>query len=38
VFVTSPLSAGLLVAAVLLLVTVLMPSVKVKREEAFVED
>jgi putative tricarboxylic transport membrane protein len=32
------LSAGLLAAAVLLLVVVLMPSVKSKREEAFVED
>jgi TctA family transporter len=38
VFVTRPLSAGLLAAAVLLLVIVLMPSVKSKREEAFVED
>jgi len=38
VFVTRPLSAGLLAAAVLLLVVVLMPSVKSKREEAFVED
>jgi hypothetical protein len=32
------LSAGLLAGAVLLLVIVLMPSVKAKREEAFVED
>ncbi len=38
VFLTRPLSAGLLAAAVLLLVVVLMPSVKSKREEAFVED
>ena len=38
VFVTRPLSAGLLAAAVLLLVMVLLPSVKSKREEAFVED
>jgi len=38
VFVTRPLSAGLLAAAALLLVIVLMPSVKSKREEAFVED
>ena len=38
VFVTRPLSAGLLAAAVLLLVVVLMPSIKAKREEAFVED
>ena len=38
VFVTRPLSAGLLIAAALLLVLVLLPSVKAKREEAFVED
>jgi len=38
VFVTRPLSAGLLVGAALLLVIVLLPSVKSKREEAFVED
>jgi TctA family transporter len=38
VFVTRPISAGLLAGAVLLLVVVLMPSVKSKREEAFVED
>jgi TctA family transporter len=38
VFVTRPISAGLLLAAVLLLVVVLLPSVKSKREEAFVED
>jgi len=38
VFVTRPLSASLLAGAVLLLVIVLMPSVKSKREEAFVED
>ncbi|MFZ9551117.1 MAG: tripartite tricarboxylate transporter permease, partial [Hylemonella sp.] len=38
VFVTRPLSAGLLAAAVLLLVIVLMPAVKSKRQEAFVED
>ncbi|MCW8166472.1 hypothetical protein D8B22_16635 [Verminephrobacter aporrectodeae subsp. tuberculatae] len=37
VFVTRPLSAGLLAAAVLLLVIVLLPLVKHKREEAFVE-
>ncbi|MDO8441292.1 MAG: tripartite tricarboxylate transporter permease, partial [Polaromonas sp.] len=37
-FVTRPLSAGLLVAGLLLLVIVLLPSVKSKREEAFVED
>jgi hypothetical protein len=38
VFVTRPLSASLLAAAVVLLAVVLMPSVKAKREEAFVED
>jgi TctA family transporter len=38
VFVTRPLSASLLAAAMVLLVVVLMPSVKSKREEAFVED
>ena len=38
VFVTRPLSAGLLVAALLLLGIVLLPSIKAKREEAFVEE
>ena len=38
VFVTRPLSAGLLIAAALLLVIVLLPAVKNKREEAFVEE
>ncbi len=38
VFLTRPLSAGLLATALFLLVLVLMPSVKSKREEAFVED
>jgi TctA family transporter len=38
VFLTRPLSAGLLAAAALLLAVVLMPSIKAKREEAFVED
>ncbi|MEO5736134.1 MAG: tripartite tricarboxylate transporter permease, partial [Variovorax sp.] len=38
VFVTRPLSAGLLVAAALLLGIVLLPSIKAKREEAFVEE
>jgi TctA family transporter len=38
VFVTRPLSASLLAVAVLLLIVVLMPSVKSKREEAFVDD
>lgn len=38
VFVTRPISASLLVVAVVLLVLVLSPSIKKKREEAFVED
>ena len=38
VFVTRPISAGLLAAALLLLIIVLLPAVKSKREEAFVED
>jgi len=38
VFATRPLSASLLAAAVLLLVIVLLPSIKSKREEAFVEE
>ncbi|QHE88220.1 tripartite tricarboxylate transporter permease [Hydrogenophaga sp. BPS33] len=38
VLVTRPMSATLLALAVLLLVVVLMPSVKAKREEAFVEE
>jgi len=38
VFVTRPLSAGLLAAGALLLVIVLLPSIKNKREEAFVEE
>ena len=38
VFGTRPLSAGLLAAAVLLLVVVLLPSIRSKREEAFVEE
>jgi putative tricarboxylic transport membrane protein len=37
-FVTRPLSASLLAAALLLLVVVMLPSIKSKREEAFVED
>jgi len=37
-FATRPLSAGLLVAAVLMIVVVMLPSIKAKREEAFVED
>ena len=38
VFVTRPISASLLAVAVVLLVLVLMPSIKKKREEAFVDD
>jgi hypothetical protein len=38
VFVTRPLSASLLLGAVILLSIVLLPSIKAKREEAFVED
>ena len=38
VLVTRPISAGLLIAAALLLVIVLLPAVKAKREEAFVEE
>lgn len=38
VFVERPLSASLLAVAAILLVIVLLPSVKKKREEAFVED
>jgi putative tricarboxylic transport membrane protein len=38
VFVTRPMSATLLLIAVTLLLVVLLPSIKRKREEAFVED
>ena len=38
VFVTSPISAGLLIAAVILLVIVCLPAVSKRREEAFVEE
>ena len=38
VFVTRPLSASLLAGAVLLRIIVLLPAIKNKREEAFVED
>jgi putative tricarboxylic transport membrane protein len=37
-FIVRPLSAGLLIAAVLMIVIVMLPSIKKKREEAFVED
>ncbi len=38
VFVTRPLSAGLLAAAALLVIIVMLPAIKSKREEAFVEE
>ncbi|MDM0001117.1 tripartite tricarboxylate transporter permease [Variovorax sp. J22P240] len=38
VFVTRPISLGLLIAALLLMVIVLSPSIRSKREEAFVEE
>jgi putative tricarboxylic transport membrane protein len=38
VLVTRPLSGSLLVAALVLVVIVTLPSIKAKREEAFVED
>jgi putative tricarboxylic transport membrane protein len=38
VFVTRPLSAGLLAAAMLLVVIVALPSIRSKRAEAFVEE
>jgi TctA family transporter len=38
VFVTRPLSASLLAVALVLLIIVLLPAVKSKREEAFVEE
>ena len=38
VFITRPLSASLLLGAVILLSIVFLPSIKAKREEAFVED
>ncbi|MBL0727500.1 tripartite tricarboxylate transporter permease [Piscinibacter sp. HJYY11] len=37
-FIVRPLSAGLLIAAALMIVVVMLPSIKKKREEAFVED
>ena len=37
-FVTRPLSAGLLIAALLMIVVVMLPAIKSKREEAFQED
>jgi TctA family transporter len=38
VFLTRPLSAGLLAAALLLVVIVALPTIQAKRKEAFVED
>jgi TctA family transporter len=38
VFVTKPISAGFIIAAVLLLVIVALPALRKKREEVFVED
>ena len=37
-FLTRPLSAGLLIAAALMIVVVMLPSIKSKREEAFQEE
>ncbi|MDH4390302.1 MAG: tripartite tricarboxylate transporter permease [Aquabacterium sp.] len=37
-FVTRPLSAGLLAAALLMVVVVMLPSIKAKRQEAFVDE
>jgi TctA family transporter len=37
-FATRPLSAGLLVAAALMIVVVMLPSIKAKRDEAFQEE
>jgi TctA family transporter len=37
-FIVRPLSAGLLIAAALMIVIVLLPSIKSKREEAFQEE
>jgi TctA family transporter len=37
-FATRPLSAGLLIAATLMIVVVMLPSIKAKREEAFAEE
>jgi putative tricarboxylic transport membrane protein len=37
-FATRPLSAGLLVAATLMIVVVMLPSIKAKRQEAFQDE
>jgi len=38
IFFTKPISAGFLIAALVLLVIVLAPAIRKKREEVFVED
>ena len=38
VFFTKPISAGFLIASILLLIILLLPNIRKKREEAFVED
>jgi putative tricarboxylic transport membrane protein len=38
VFVTRPISAGLLLVALILLVIAVLPSIRKKRDEVFVED
>jgi putative tricarboxylic transport membrane protein len=37
-FLTRPLSAGLLIAAALMIVVVMLPTIRSKREEAFVDE
>ena len=37
VFFTKPISAGFLIAAIVLLIVLLLPNIRKKREEAFVE-
>jgi TctA family transporter len=38
VFLTRPLSAGMLIAAVLLILLIALPNIRKKREEAFTEE
>jgi len=38
VFFTEPISAGFLIASILLLIILLLPNIRKKREEAFVEE
>ena len=38
VFITRPISAGLVITAVLVLIVVLMPAVAKKREEVFIDE